>query len=288
LFLISNPNQANQMSQDTGKFRKNTNDQFYTKQTVAKNCIQHVLEQCPNAQTYLWIEPSAGNGAFLKQVPASFEAVGLDIEPKDSGILKHNFLDWKPATSKDCLVFGNPPFGRQSSMAKQFIKHCAEFAKLIAFILPLSFEKPSMNKVFPANFHCIFSQRLPEKSFEINGHEYDVPCVFQIWEKKNTARQIPDAVKEAGFQYVKSTENYDIAFRRVGVYAGKSFARGQKEFSPQSHYFIQLNAEFKPHTEKILENMNKHQFPTNTVGPRSISKPEANSVMNQILQNLSS
>jgi hypothetical protein len=276
------------MSQDTGKFRKNTNDQFYTRVDVAKSCIDEILKHYADSSKYYWIEPSAGNGAFLKQVPEGIESFGMDIDPKDPQITKQDYLKWFPATSKKILVFGNPPFGRQSATAKAFIKHSAVFANIIAFILPLSFVKSSMNKAFPERFHCVVSKELPVNSFEINGQSYDVPCVFQIWERRDEMRQITEKIQPIGFQYVKSNTAFDLAFRRVGVYAGKSFKHGEKTFSEQSHYFLQFDNQFKPNLQKIQDQINAKQYPENTVGPRSISKQELNPIINQILQNLSS
>lgn len=57
-------NSIEQLEQDTGKFRKNTNDQFYTNENVAKSCIKLITDTLPETFDYLWIEPSAGNGSF--------------------------------------------------------------------------------------------------------------------------------------------------------------------------------------------------------------------------------
>jgi hypothetical protein len=36
----------------------------------------------------------------------------------------------------------------------------------------------------------------------------------------------------------------------------------------------------------IIEKVNQHTFPSNTVGPRSLSKSEANEVLNEVLKEL--
>lgn len=274
------------MKQDTGKFRKNTKDQYYTKQGVAKRCVEKVLEVIPGAAEFQWIEPSAGNGVFLKCLPDAFDKIGIDVEPKSPVILQGNFLDWSPTTEKQRIFFGNPPFGRQSSTAKAFIKHTAEYADCIAFILPRSFVKPSMNRVFPTRFHCSFTEDIEKNAFEVNGQDYDVPCVFQIWQKKEEARLLMTAVKEEGFTYVKHGEMFHIAFKRVGGLAGKCYpftATAAADYNKQCFYFLRLEEAYIPHLKTVMEAMNKHVFPTNTVGPRSLSKTEANEVLNAIL-----
>lgn len=271
--------------QDTGKFRKNTKDQYYTKISVAKKCLTLIHSTLPHTKTYQWIEPSAGNGAFLHCLPRGYDAIGIDLEPKSVKIQQGNFLEWAPITEKKRIFFGNPPFGRQGSLAKSFIKHASQYADAIAFILPRSFVKPSMSRAFPLNFHCIHSDELEKNSFEVNKMEYDVPCVFQIWEKKNTNRIVAESVKEDGFEYVKHGQPFHIAFKRVGGLAGKcSPSIPMAEFNPQYHYFLKLDDEYTPFIDTIIEKVNLHTFPSNTVGPRSLSKGEANEVLNQVLE----
>jgi hypothetical protein len=267
------------MMQDTGLLR-NEKDQFYTKESVAKICICELLK-IPNIKKYTWIEPSAGNGSFFNNVPLKIKKIGIDIDPKSPEIIKQDFLSFHPSSKKN-IVFGNPPFGRQSSLAKKFIKHACKFSQIIAFILPLSFLKPSMTSAFPQNFHLILTQHLKKNSFELNGNSYDVPCIFQIWEKKDFERPKEKKIKEEGFKYV--TSDFDIAFRRVGGLAGKCYPVG--EFSRQSHYFLKFDDKYNPYIEQIIILINSHDFPKNTVGPKSISKSEANKVINSFLSSL--
>lgn len=277
------------MEQDTGKFRKNTKDQYYTKSSVAKKCIDLLITSLTQADTYQWIEPSAGNGSFLKVLPSTYDKIGIDLEPKGDGILGGDFLQWSPTSEKRRIFFGNPPFGRQGSLAKAFIKHASLYADFIAFILPRSFVKPSMSRAFPRKFHCIYSQELEKNAFEVNEEEYDVPCVFQIWEKKVEDRVIQAPVKEEGFEYVKYGEQFHIAFKRAGGLAGKCYyadADADSVYNPQYHYYLKLNNNYVPHMKNIVDRVNAHTFPSNTVGPRSLSKSEANEVLNRVLASM--
>jgi hypothetical protein len=260
------------MSQDTGKFR-NTLDQFYTSPTTARICIdilhKHVKEG-------VFIEPSAGKGVFLDLVPS---AIGYDIDPQDPRILKADFLT---ITVPDhSIVFGNPPFGRQSSLAKKFIKHSAKTADIIAFILPRSFQKDSMQKAFPLTFHLVEEFELPENSFLVNDTPYNVPCVFQVWKRYDSDRKLQLYLHPVGFHYVSADKLHHLVFRRVGVNAGKCSLPGNH--SSQSHYFIQLeNPEM---TNIIIQKASSHIFPSNTTGPRSLSKFEATTFLCACLSN---
>jgi len=269
------------MAQDTGKFRTNTKDQYYTRSSVAKECVDCILRLFPVTSQYQWIEPSAGNGAFLKVLPSEVSRLGIDLDPKMDGIVRGDFLTWTPTTEQKRVFFGNPPFGRQGSLAKSFIQHASTMADIIGFILPRSFMKPSMSRAFPLKFHCVFERELPKDSFEVNSVAYDVPCIFQIWEKKKSDRVIETSIKESGFKYVKGSEEYHLAFRRVGGKAGTCYLAGSEEFSIQSHYFLRFDDPSK--IQDILEAVNQHVFPSNTVGPRSLSKGEVNEVINEIL-----
>lgn len=284
--------------QDTGKHRTNTNDQFYTSDAVAKQCVQWIITAVSASGVgggapyddgdYLWIEPSAGTGAFLRQLPPEFTKIGLDIDPKCDDIIKQDYLTWQAPTvaKKGIIVFGNPPFGRQSSLAKAFIAKSCSFANIIAFILPKSFTKPSMYNAFHPSFHMIFSKELDKNAFIINGGtKYDVPCVFQIWEKKATERSKDEKVAPIGFEYVAPATS-TFALRRVGGLAGKCYTDTATR-STQSHYFIRFTDTVTPvpaaYHANIIEKINKHTFPSNTVGPRSLSKSEVNVVLNQII-----
>lgn len=269
-----------EVMQDTGKFRTNEKDQYYTKPSVAEQCVIKLIELCPGLDDYQWIEPSAGSGAFLRAVPPTFHRVGIDIDPKSPEILRGDFLTWIPTSERKRLVFGNPPFGRQASLAKAFIKHAAGFGDIIGFILPRSFVKPSMNRAFPLVFHCVYSEELEKNSFIVNDTEYDVPCVFQIWVRKDTNREISEPVVEKGFRYVKYEEPFDIAFKRAGGKAGKCYAVPEKDPGHQYHYYLKLDDKYVPHVQKIIDTVNAHVFPSNTSGPRSLSKSEANEFLN--------
>lgn len=273
--------------QDTGKFRTNGKDQFYTSPSVATRCVETILKMIPEAAAaagWRWIEPSAGAGVFLRALPAGTDAVGVDIDPRAPEIVRADFLTWVPPTGKPMLLFGNPPFGRQSSLAKAFIKKGCGFAAAIAFILPKSFTKPSMSRAFAPQFHCTHSEELGKNAFVLNGEAYDVPCVFQIWERRADARPVVESIAPFGYTYVKPTEEYSIALRRVGGLAGKCFARGSADFAVQAHYFLRFDTAVAPHAATIIENTNAHVFPSNTVGPRSLSKSEVNVVLNDIIQ----
>ena len=263
--------------QDVGLLR-NTIDKYYTNPNVANLCIEKIMEYLKPTRQDLLIEPSAGNGSFIKGMKEiSNRCEFYDIEPENSEIIKQDYmaLNIERLLNETNLihVIGNPPFGRQSTMAIKFIKHSSKFANSISFILPKSFKKDSMQKHFPLDFHLIFQQDIEENGFLVDDNLYDVPCVFQIWQRKGENRSVSEKLIPKGFQFVKKSENPDIAFRRVGVYAGNIFKDEIENKSEQSHYFIKFDEKIP---ESTIEQLNTIVFDSrdNTVGPRSISKQE--------------
>jgi predicted RNA methylase len=265
--------------QSTG-LKRNTIDKYYTKPNIANKLIKLVCQYVKISKKDLIIEPSAGNGSFfgIKKLGANYRF--YDLEPENDEIIKQDFLelDCNQLDYKKIHIIGNPPFGRQASLAIKFIKKCSNFYS-ISFILPKSFKKDSMKKHFPPNFHLIYELDLEDNSFLINGNECNVPCVFQIWEAKKHERDSIKKIEPVNFKFVEKNSNPDISFRRVGVNAGTISTDISKSF--QSHYFIK----FTNNTiEENIEKLKAIKFDTdNTVGPKSISKPELINEFNKYL-----
>lgn len=263
---------------------RDVSDQFYTKPEIAKLCFEKV-EALYNVKEHCFIEPSAGTGSFLSLCPAG--SVGYDIDPKCDNIIKGDYLtvnfaglgaDVISQYRRTLIIIGNPPFGRQSKLARQFIIKSCEIAKVIAFILPKSFKKPSMYKCFTPSYHLILSDDLPDNSFIVD----ESPTVFQIWERKDIERkEQEEIVAQDWYKFVKNSECPDISIRRVGVNAGTA-----KPFdithSPQSHYFIKLKSiDLIEIVLYDLEQLTQWDH-NNTVGPKSISKGELKEILNLI------
>ena len=255
--------------------RKNELDKFYTKPILASQLIS--LLELSEYDTI--IEPSAGSGSFSKQISGS---IAIDLQPEDPSIIKADFLKWKPVsnTKEKTLVIGNPPFGQQCSLAIKFIKHAATFASTIAFILPKSFKKESIQSKIPLDFHLVTEMEVPDNSFTLNGVDYSVPCEFQVWKQRDYKRsQIKEPKLPADISWTRDTKIANIAVRRVGVYAGKAFSEITNK-SVQSHYFLVVPEDKKVHVLNALNNaIWQHN---NTTGPRSISKKEFAYILNKI------
>lgn len=261
---------------ETG-LNRNKLDKYYTKESTVELCLNMIKKHININTDDLIIEPSAGNGSFIpgiKSLTSNFKF--YDLEPENDEIIKQDYLLYDYAIIKKSFdkihIIGNPPFGRRSSLAKKFIKISCEFCNSISFILPKSFKKDSFKKTFPLNFHLIFEIDLPEKSFLVCDKEHNVPCVFQIWEKKMFNRFVTEKLKPLNFIFVEKNNNPDISVRRIGINAGTIDLKTDNK-NIQSHYFIKFT-----NCNSILDNIHKLSTITyevnNTAGPRSISRQE--------------
>lgn len=271
--------------QTTGLIR-NTIDKYYTKEIVVEQCLSLVKRHLQLNREDLIIEPSAGNGSFIEGIKTLTKNFKFyDLEPENDEIVEQDYLQYDYNDIKNTYtrihVIGNPPFGRQSSLAIKFIKKSCEFCDSISFILPKSFKKDSMKNKFPLNFHLVCERDLPDNSFLVNGIEHDVPCVFQIWEKRSINRAVSEKLTPVNFVFVKKTENPDISLRRVGVNAGRIDTKIDEK-SIESHYFIKFTNDKS--IDENIRNLSSitYEF-NNTVGPRSLSKPEVISRFNPLI-----
>ena len=136
----------------TGLHRTDNTDCFYTRPEVAQSCIDRLLRQIDITTYDVVIIPSAGSGAFSDYFhERQMNVHAYDIEPGKPYIIKADFLtvDLKPFEGRRVLVVDNVPFGRQSSLAKQFIARCSLVSQTIAFHPPEEFSETKSTEDVP-------------------------------------------------------------------------------------------------------------------------------------------
>lgn len=262
-------------------------DKYYTRDTVVAKCLDcfDVLE-CS-----MVIEPSAGNGAFIKEFKKRFSTpiIGYDIQPDDPSIIQKDFLTTTLADFDQyrfIICLGNPPFGRQNSLAVKFFNHCANFPNVycIAMIFPKSFRKDSVKNRLNLSFHLEREIDIETDAFESADKQtvFDIPCIFQIWFRRQTPRLIvhPEKLQTDKFKFITNPENTNLvlSLRRVGFYSGK--AKPYNNENKQTHYFI----ECKDQTifNECFDYLNSLVWEfEDTVGARSISKQQFIQKINQ-------
>ncbi len=158
-------------------------DKFYTNPEIARICYEVFVEFVSRYYpTFSIVEPSAGNGAFLHD-----HVVGYDLFPEHHNVQQNDYLNQETTNQiyKNLLhtpmTLGNPPFGKKSSLAIQFINIALENSKFVGFILPVQFRKFSCQNSINKNAKLVMDLDLPDDSFLLLGQPYDVRCCFQIW-----------------------------------------------------------------------------------------------------------
>lgn len=247
-------------------------DQYYTSAPVAKECwlaLKPLLPKGPKT----FLEPSAGSGVFLDLMPKAHR-LGLDLEPKHPDVRQMDFFQFEgrfPHASQ-VITVGNPPFGKNASLAVRFFNHAARFSRVVAFIVPKTFRKASLQKRLATHFHLVLDIDLSQNAFEFEGVPYDVPCCFQVWHRTDSPRIHKDtALTHPDFSFVGKSDA-DFAIRRVGGRAGaviEDFAN----YSAQSHYYIKAHRSVA-HVKAILKAADWSEARENNAGNPSISKRE--------------
>jgi hypothetical protein len=88
-------------------------------------------------------------------------------------------VKFKPKENKKYLIIGNPPFGKSSSIAIKFFNKAALFSECIAFILPRTFKRISIQNRLDLNFSLIYTKDLPVKPCCFIP-KMEAKCCFQI------------------------------------------------------------------------------------------------------------
>lgn len=229
--------------------KKNSKDQFYTDTQWAKRFIKNVDELYSLSTFDLIIEPSAGTGSFLNNLPDN--AIGYDIEPKCERSLHKNFYDVYPnMNTKNILVIGNPPFGRVCSDAIKFFNHAAKWCDVIAFIIPQTFQRVSVQNKLDLNFHLVYNEDIDGCIFT---PAMNAKCCFQIWQRKDTKREkvkLETIHKDWSFlpfgpldhnNQPTPPEGADFAIRAYGGKIGHIVTENLNELRPKSWHWIKTN-----------------------------------------------
>ncbi len=259
-----------------------TLDQFYTTPECAKKYYD-VLTSTINIDDYdIILEPSAGTGSFYKLLPLD-KRIGIDLEPKCKGVRKQNYFDFVPEKNKSYLVVGNPPFGKISSLAVEFFNKSAEFADIIAFILPRTFKRVSIQNKLDLNFHLIYSDDVPLKPCCFSP-KMSAKCVFQIWKKKKTPRKLIKYDKtHTDFTFIKlgpkdknnqptPPKGADFALKAYGSNCGEIVDTDLDSLRPKSWHWIVANIDIG-RLKKRFSSLD-YSMSTDTVRQDSIGQKE--------------
>lgn len=154
------------------------------------------------------------------------------------------------------LVLGEPPKLSHHHTTIKYFKHAAEFADAVAFLLPKTFDRPSLlNKVHP-HLHLTDSWMYTEQ-------------LFQLWSYQEATRSVELINKVKGFYFC--TAHSDFFVQRTGNNAGKAGIGGAGR-SVHTNYLL-LNRTKIP-TETVVERLNFIWEKQRSSGFTNVNKPE--------------
>jgi len=271
------------LNKDIKNIRDQGLDKFYTILEYSKKCIDKTFELYDISKYDLIIEPSAGNGSFLTQINSD-NKIGIDISPEHNDIIKKDFFEYDPPTNKkNIIVIGNPPFGKVSSLAIKFFNHSAKWANVIAFIIPRTFRKISVQNKLDKMFHLVYDEDVPNKPCCFSP-SMNVKCCFQIWEKKNIKRSLINlSTKHCDWKFLgygpidikgqpTPPDGADFAIRAYGGKIGEIKTIDLNKLRPKSWHWIKSNIEII----ELINRFNQLDYSNslNTARQNSMGKGE--------------
>jgi hypothetical protein len=152
-------------------------DKYYTPKTLVELVIKRTEEVIGLDNITEFIEPSAGDGAFLDDLYSLGKPViAHDIAPERGDIFECDYLELEIDYKEGRCVIGNPPFGSRGNLFKQFYNKSIQIADYIVFILPI---KQYKNKYNLYQFDLIHSEDLG--LYEYSG--VNLHCCLNIYKR---------------------------------------------------------------------------------------------------------
>ena len=164
--------------------KKIPNDAYYTSTEVAEHCFTKMLEVIGKENITEFIESSAGSGVFINMIEkytpeTPYQA--YDIDPKDSRILKADFLKLESEYKKGRVVGFNFPYGSRNNLSRAFANKGFEIAEYVCSILPIS-QLNNTQSIY--KYDLIYSEDLKPQIYS----GISVHCCFNIYKRPESGK----------------------------------------------------------------------------------------------------
>jgi len=269
------------MTKKLGNRRVSGTEQYYTPRNLADELVKRTLKAIPRATEKSFLEPAGGTGSFIEALNmAGITAVtSVDKYPMHPGVIQADFLEWETMDT-DLLTISNPPFGRNNALSVPFFNRAAKFSSHIAFLVPRSWRKWSVQNRLDTRFHLVLDVDVAVQYEDVLGAKIakrnDLRTCFQIWEKRLELRPVI-AVPDNGFIQKSSPNDADLAMRVFGYGCGTVM----NDFPRQPNTTLMFLRVLNKSIESALQDLDYERFSINTAYTRALSFQEINFLINE-------
>lgn len=265
-----------------GNTRVTGKEQYYTPTATAEHVFDLIAAVDPDWIDRPFLEPAGGTGTII-DVAARRGAktiLSWDIEPKHGLVRKGNFLE-QPLTFKGGCCATNPPFGRNNALSIPFFNHAASACDIIAFIVPRSWRKWSVQNKLHRSFHLVADEELTINYLNDKGedaHAFDkLRTCIQVWKRSAHLRQIMTVHDHRLIEKTTPAEA-DVSLTIFGYGCGTS----RKEFDRRKKNTTQMYLKLHhPNAWDALQKVDFSRFYMNTAYTEALSIQEINYLLNE-------
>ena len=258
-------------------------EQFYTPLALANELTQLTLQHIPDWQQRGFLEPAAGTGSFLEALAnhGVQSITAIDKDPKHPGVSKNDYLDLVPA-GEHLVTITNPPYGRNNALSIPFFNHAASHSDFIAFLVPRSWRKWSVQNRLDRSFHLLLDQDVFVSYEDENGElirtKNALRTCFQIWRREETMRElvsVPDnrLVAKCG------PEEADLAIRVFGFGCGSVLF----DFPRKPNTTLMFLRIMDPRVRNLIAMLDYQRFTRNTAYTEALAFSELNFLLNEAI-----
>jgi predicted RNA methylase len=206
------------------------------------------------------------NGVRFGEIGAAmFVRLGVNYVQGD-------FLQWQPEMKFDVIV-GNPPYGKNASLAVKFLNKAVELTDDIRYVLPRSFRKPSIFNRIDRNLHLVSDEDTPDETFGGN-----IITCYQKWEVREDERELIETqTSHPDFKFVKREDGEMFIGRAGAGPSGKVLTSNFKHYATSHFFLIPKNEEVKERLVSLEPKFRKAAR-ASVVGMPNLSKNELISI----------
>ena len=184
----------------------NSDDKYYASPSLVNYVVDTAINTIGKENITEIIEPSAGDGAFIKKL----DSLGIpveyyDLHPEHDRIEKMPFEELDLEYKKGRLFLGGPPYGTGSKLFLMFVKHAADMGDYIAYISPPNFHEINP---FPEFLELLHTEQLPKQEFlgsKVRGEkDVNMRSSFNIYKVEHGRKVEKDPLDE------KLADDFDI------------------------------------------------------------------------------